>query len=341
MELPIEIALFGFMIALAIAVARLHNLFASAMLLGLFSLTSAGALTLMHAVDVAFTEAAVGAGISTVLILSTLALTDEEEAPRGPELAPLLVVLAVGGALVYGTLDMPLYGDPQAPIHHHVAPYYLTQSPREIDVPNIVTAVLASYRGYDTLGELAVIFTAGVAVVLLLRRSGASPSSTAMPAVVDTPDDPRPRHMAMREKVVLRVIGKILIPYVLLFALYTQFHGDFGPGGGFQAGVVFAAGFILYAMIFGLARLRQLVPDALVAYGFSAGLLLYAGVGVATLLLGGNYLDYSAFDPEHATHGQHLGILLIELGVGTTVAAVMLSIYYSFAGRRTPSEAGR
>ena len=171
MVLPIEIALFGFMIALAVAVARLRDLFASAMLLGVFSLTSAGALTLMHAVDVAFTEAAVGAGISTLLILGTLSLTDEQEAPRGPELLPLLVVIGVGGALFYGTLDMPAFGDPAAPAHVYPDPNYIEDSKETIHVDNVVTAVLGSYRGYDTLGETTVIFTAGLAVVLLLRRA--------------------------------------------------------------------------------------------------------------------------------------------------------------------------
>lgn len=136
----------------------------------------------------------------------------------------------------------------------------------------------------------------------------------------------------MSHHLVLRVIAKLLIPFVLLFALYVQFHGDFGPGGGFQAGVIFAAGFILYGLIFGLDQLKQVVPPVVVEVLVAGGLLLYAGVGVASLLLGGTYLDYGvlAHDP---VHGQHLGILLIEFGVGTTVAAVMITIFYNYAGR--------
>ena len=136
----------------------------------------------------------------------------------------------------------------------------------------------------------------------------------------------------MRHHLVLRVIAKMLIPLILVFALYVQFHGDYGPGGGFQAGVIFAAGFILYGLIFGLDKVRKVVPPAVVEVLVAAGVLLYAGVGVAGLLLGGNYLDYGVLrhDP---VHGQHLGILLIEFGVGTTVAAVMITIFYSFAGR--------
>ncbi len=129
----------------------------------------------------------------------------------------------------------------------------------------------------------------------------------------------------------------MLIPMILLFALYVQFHGDFGPGGGFQAGVIFAVGYILYTLIFGLENARKVAPPGTVRTLVALGLLLYAMVGVAGLLLGGNYLDYSllAHDP---THGQHLGIMLIELGVGITVAAVMVSIFFAFAGRGRRSD---
>ena len=168
MTLVVDVALFGFLLILAVAVALSRNLFAAAMLLGAFSLLSAGLFTLLDAVDVAFTEAAVGAGISTILILGTLALTDEEEGPPRRPYVALAIVVATGAALFYATLDMPGFGDPNAPIHQHVAPHYLTESPNEIGLPNVVTAVLASYRGFDTLGELIVILTAGVGVMLIL-----------------------------------------------------------------------------------------------------------------------------------------------------------------------------
>lgn len=136
----------------------------------------------------------------------------------------------------------------------------------------------------------------------------------------------------MRRKAVLRVTSKLLIPLIMLFALYVQFHGDFGPGGGFQAGVIFASAFILYALLFGVANARRVAPAGIVRAGLAFGVLLYAGVGVAGLILGGNYLDYSvlAHDP---VHGQHLGILLIEFGVGTTVASAMITIFFVFAGQ--------
>jgi len=165
----IEAFLFLLLILLAIQIARLRSLFAAAMLFGIFSLIAAGMQTLMDAVDVAFTEAAVGAGISTVLFLGALGLTTSNETrPVSHRLSGLAVVTATGLLLAYGTLDMPAYGDPSAPIHRHVAPHYLEDSPEEIGIPNVVTSVLASYRGYDTFGETTVVLTAAVGAILLL-----------------------------------------------------------------------------------------------------------------------------------------------------------------------------
>ena len=136
----------------------------------------------------------------------------------------------------------------------------------------------------------------------------------------------------MTHHFILRVITKLLIPLILLFALYVQFHGDFGPGGGFQAGVIFAAGLVLYALVFDLDTASEVIKEWVLLMLVPLGVLIYAGVGLASLYFGGNYLDYNvlAHDP---VHGQHLGILLVELGVGVTVAAVLTTIFFSFAGR--------
>lgn len=142
---------------------------------------------------------------------------------------------------------------------------------------------------------------------------------------------------------IIRVVTKLLIPYILLFALYVQFHGDFGPGGGFQAGVIFAAALILYGLVFGLDAIQRVAPPKVIEKLTALGLLIYGGTGVACVLLGGNFLDYNflefdTLDHHFLTvidfpHGQHLGIFLVELGVGITVTAVMTMIYYGFAGR--------
>jgi len=136
----------------------------------------------------------------------------------------------------------------------------------------------------------------------------------------------------MEHHPVIRVAAKILIPPILLFALYVQFHGDFGPGGGFQAGVIFGAAIILYGLVFGLAATEAVIPAQVAKILTAFGVLLYAGVGVWSLMLGGNFLDYNALDSHDPVHGQHLGILIIELGVGVTVASVMIVLFYGFAG---------
>jgi multicomponent Na+:H+ antiporter subunit B len=160
------------MLATALGIVWLRSLFAVVMFSGIFSLTAAALWVVLDAVDVAFTEASVGAGIATVLGLATLALTrfDEEKRCRLLQPGPLLTALITGAALIYGTFDMPAYGDPNAPIHRHVAPRYLQESLAETGVPNVVTSVLASYRGYDTLGETTVILTAATGVLVLLGR---------------------------------------------------------------------------------------------------------------------------------------------------------------------------
>ena len=179
-DVIINVTLLAFLAITAVAIVRLANLFAIIMMYGMFSFLSAMLFIVMDAVDVAFTEAAVGAGISTVLMLATIALTrdQQEKRPTGghsPAWLPLAVVLVTGSALIYGTLDIPGFGDPNAPAQTHVSPYYIEKSIPETGIQNIVTSVLASYRGFDTLGEVTVVFTAGVAVLLLIgsrRKTG-------------------------------------------------------------------------------------------------------------------------------------------------------------------------
>lgn len=319
MEYLLDTVLLTLLMVTGFAVARMKSLLAVAMLISIYSLLSASLFMVLDAVDVALTEAAIGAGISTILMLATVALTGEQEqAPRHTPLLPLLVVTATGAALIYGTLDMPHYGDPEAPAHRHVAQTYLQNTAGDIGVPNVVTSVLASYRGYDTLGEVTVIFTAGAGVLALLgcrtrKRDGEDTGS--------------------RKLVVLRVIAKLFFPLILLFALYIQFHGDYGPGGGFQAGVIFATGFILYALAFGLGHAQRVIPLPLLVVMVAMGVIVYTAVGIEGMLLGGKFLEFRVLADDPIT-AQHLGIMLIELGVGMTVAAVILIIYYGFVSQQ-------
>lgn len=308
----------------AIGIVRAHNLFVSVMLTGIFSLQMASVFFILDAADVALTEAAVGAGIATVLLLGALALTDDRERVRKRGLLlPLAVVSAVALLIIHATFDMPRLGDPEAPVHTHVAPWYLEETPRLIGVPNVVTAVLASFRGYDTLGELFVIFTAGIGVLFLL----ASPAERGGLALL-----PSAEALGLRHHLIPRIVGRIVVPFIVLFGLYVQFHGDYGPGGGFQAGALVSAGFILYALAEGEGAALRVLSFRVLAGMIAGGALLFGGVGVLGIILGGNFLDYSVLADDPVA-GQHLGILLVEAGVGLTVTGVLLAIFHSFAAR--------
>lgn len=185
MTLVITIALLTFLIVTAIAIARVRNLVVVVVLSGIFSLLMATLFFVMDAADVALTESAVGAGISTILFLATLRLVGRsEKVPSHTQILPLFVVLATGASLIYATFDMPAFGDPTAPVQTHVGPRYIQESPNEVGrIPNVVTSVLASYRGFDTMGEVVVVFTAGAAVVMLIggkrkKKPAADPAPT-------------------------------------------------------------------------------------------------------------------------------------------------------------------
>lgn len=321
MELILDITLLSLLLVTAVYIAWTRDLFAAVMLAGIYGLLSASFFMSMGAVDVAFTEAAVGAGISPLLMLSTLAICGRAQRanPQRAILA-LISVTVVGVLLISATLEMPAFGSPDAPAHLHVAPRYLTDSMREIGIPNVVTSVLASYRAFDTLGEVVVIFTAGLGVLSLLGLQGEVPQRQVQSPMAE------PSHL------VLRVVGKVLVPPIMLFALYVQFHGEYGPGGGFQAGVIFAVGFILYSLVFGLDAVERIVNRSLVQALAALGVLVYGTVGVLGIVSGRNYLDYSGLAGDSVT-GQHLGIIAIELGVGITVAAVMMLVFFVFSAQ--------
>jgi len=313
------------LVGTAFAIIRLRDLYAVIMLLGIYGLLTASFFVLMDAVDVAITEAAVGAGISTLLLLVTVTITERKEhRRRHRKFFGAIVTLLCGGLLIYGTSDMPKFGAVDSPAQVHVAPHFLNESMQEVGVVNIVTVVLASYRAYDTLGETVVIFTAGMAVLILLSLGHSKlPSKLAIQKI----------NRAMHDQnLILRIVVKMLLPFILLFAFYIQFHGDFGPGGGFQAGVIFAAGIIVYTLLFGLETARRVINQRVVLFIAAAGMLLYGGTGVWSLFFDKNFLDYSALS-KNALDGQHLGILLVEFGIGLTVTSVMVIIYFNFAGR--------
>lgn len=198
----LDLALLTLLAITALSMITMKRLFGVAMLSGIYSLLSALFFVAMDAVDVAFTEAAVGAGVSTILVLSGMALASRREKPvsRQRVIVPLVFVVIVGAALIYATIDMPHFGDPNSPANSYVGKQYIERTPEDIEVPNLVTAVLASYRGYDTLGEVVVVFTAGLACLMLLGggsiRGGKRLSDVKRPDVYPELNPPEPQMTA-------------------------------------------------------------------------------------------------------------------------------------------------
>jgi multicomponent Na+:H+ antiporter subunit B len=336
MMLVVDCVLLALLACVGVAVWRSRDLLTAVALFSIYSLLCAALFTLLEAPDVAVTEAAVGAGFSTMLMLAAIATVGRSERRRKrPPLVAAAVVLTAAGCLAWGLAAAPPFGQPDAPPHVHVAPFYLRDTATAIDIPNVVTAVLASYRGFDTLGEVAVIFTAGIGVLTLLGL----PRRLRFGRPVREPRKVRASATLFvgPDHVVPRVVGKIVLPAILMYALYIQFHGEVGPGGGFAAGVMLATGFALYALLFGVRRARQAAPAPFIERAAAAGLLLYLGVGVLTVALGGSFLDYDTLGD--APTGQHIGIMLVEMGVGATVAATMIAVFSSFALFATRSRA--
>ena len=257
----------------------------------------------------------------------------------------LIIAVLTGALLIYATVDFPAWADPASPASTHLSPHFIEKTMEETSVPNIVTAVLADYRGYDTMFETTVIFSAGVACFLLLRIF-----------VREEPEDRLYRHVltgvTIRVKeggkippsadferidaqwtphdLIIKTIGRLLVPFIQLFALYVIAHGHHSPGGGFQGGVILGASIILLAISYDLRTAVKRMREKLDALLCAAGVFLYAGTGALCLLLGLNFLDYSALasvlyvDP--VTARSH-GILIVEIGVGICVMATMIWIY--------------
>ncbi|MDA0979008.1 MAG: DUF4040 domain-containing protein [Proteobacteria bacterium] len=323
MTILFALFLLTMLVVVAVAIVQTANLFVAVMLTSIFSLLMAANFFILDAADVALTEAAVGAGVTTVIFLSALALTaTREQKSRAGRGVALIVVSLTSLLIIYATFDQPRLGDPNAPVHQHVAPFYLEQTETLMGFPNVVTAVLSSFRGYDTLGEVFVVFVACIGVLFILdARTGSGPA------------------YALREKVGLKhhlmpqVVGRLLVPFIVLFGFYVQFHGEYSPGGGFQAGAIVATAIMLYALLEGEEAALRAVPKATQLAMVVGGSLLFGLVGVVCMLMGGNFLDYGVLlaDPVSA---RQTGIIIIEAGVGMTVCGALLSIFHAFAARK-------
>jgi len=266
----------------------------------------------------------------------------------------LFTVLMCGALLIYGSADFPDWGDPSSPASTHVSSHYINNTMTDTTVPNIVTSILADYRGYDTMFETAVIFTAALACFFILRTPRTKRADFVLYRHIPTditlriekggrvPDNSKEFERIDSHWVpydlIITMTSRLLVPFIQLFALYVIAHGHHSPGGGFQGGVIFGAAIILYAISYNLRRTISRVPEKVVAILCSLGVIIYAGTGVVCLIMGGNFLDYSFLadilhvDPAAA---RSHGILVVEIGVGIAVSAVMIWIYYnlSSAGR--------
>jgi len=262
----------------------------------------------------------------------------------------LVLVIILGSVLIYGSLEFPPWGDPASPASSHLSPYYIEKSLEDTSVPNLVTAVLADYRGYDTMFETIVIFAAGMACIFLLRSSGKEESGTRLYRHIPTGITLRiEKKSAFPEKseaferidsvwvphdLIVKTTCRLIVPFIQIFGLYVIAHGHHSPGGGFQGGVILGAALILFAISFNLRSAIRRMGERLTLMLSTLGVFIYAGTGVVCMLVGMNYLDYSALaamlgvDP--VTARSH-GILVVEIGVGIAVMSVMVTLYYNLA----------
>ena len=266
----------------------------------------------------------------------------------------LITILLMGGLLFYGLPDFPDWGDPASPASMHVSPYFIEHAAEDTHAPNMVTAVLADYRGYDTMFETAVIFSAGLACFFLLRTYGQKSDATRLFRHIPTGVTLRiekggkmPQGSEEFEAidshwvpydVIINLTCRLIVPFVQLFALYVIAHGHYSPGGGFQGGVIFGAAIILYAISTDLRTAFKRLHEKAAMLLSALGVLIYAGTGLLCLLLGGKFLDYERLAGilhTDAVMARSHGILIVEIGVGLAVMAVMVMLYYnlSSAGR--------
>lgn len=256
----------------------------------------------------------------------------------------------MGGLLIYCSLEFPIWGDPHSPASTHVSPYYIENTIKDTSVPNIVTAVLADYRSYDTMFETIVIFSAGIACIFILRTFKSVEPDIRLyrhiPTGItlriekggkfpeDSSDFERLDTVWVPYDLIVKTTCRLIIPFIQIFALYVIAHGHYSPGGGFQGGVILGASMVLFAIAFDLRSAIRRMGERLTTFLCVLGVFIYAGTGALSMLFKKNYLDYNTLanilgvDPVSA---RSHGILIVEIGVGIAVMAVMVILYYILA----------
>lgn len=266
-----------------------------------------------------------------------------------------IIVCLTGALLLYGTGEFPDWGDPHSPASTHLSNDYIEKAFDQTQVPNLVTAVLADYRGYDTMFETAVIFCAGLACFLLLRDFGKKKEHfyrhTPTGVILHVKESQKAlkvgrefEHMDkdwVPSDLIIKTVCRILIPFIQIYALYVVAHGDFSPGGGFQGGVIFGSSLILLAISYNLKTLVNRIKEKFLGILAAAGVLVYAGIAAMCMPMGGNFLDYEKLAPilpADPHHVRALGMLGVEIGVGIAVTAAMVIIYINIVSEGRHNE---
>lgn len=264
------------------------------------------------------------------------------------KLLGFIIVCLTGGLLLYGTGELPNWGDPFSPASIHLSDDYIEDALEETEVPNLVTAVLADYRGYDTMFETAVVFCAGLACFLILRdyrpKKDQYYRHTPTGVVLHVKDGAKELTVGAEfedmdkdwvpSDIIIKTVCRILIPFIQIYALYVVAHGDFSPGGGFQGGVIFGSSLILIAIAYNLKTLMKRVSEKFLGIFSAIGVLVFVGIGMLAIIMGGDFLDYEELIPIFGDHHiRALGMLGVEIGVGFAVTAVMVIIYINIVSQ--------
>ncbi len=323
MILSIEILLLILVVALAFISLWIRDLISAVVVFGAYSFLMCLIWTGMGAVDVAFTEAAVGAGVSTVFFIAVLFNTTRRIQFNPLDLSSKILAsflcITVGYLLFLGISDLPEWGDPKSPVNSNVAGYYVENAYKQTKVPNLVTAVLADYRAFDTMFETCVVFIAVLGIFMLLKKEE------------DETTDGEEK-LTKEDNLIIRVASRFMVPFIQLFGLYVVAHGHYSPGGGFQGGVILGASLILLAMAYDMDYVQRLLSMKNMIVLAAVGVLIFAGWGLIPVILGHNFLDYSAwaiFPGIDEKMARSHSMLAVEIGVALTVMCGMYGIYMS------------
>ncbi|QQV74820.1 hypothetical protein H6P87_00361 [Rickettsia tillamookensis] len=318
------------LILISIKIIFAKDLLAAVIASSVFSLLIGVSYLIMDAPDVAMTEAALGACLSTCVYLNLLRKLppDLKNIDRTNIIPASLICLLFVVTLAYMGLELPNYGDDNAPIHMYSSKYYLENTSRDIGVPSFVAAILASYRAYDTLGETSVILIAGIAVLLVFSKKFEEVDSRFRGNDING----KRNDTILKAYPIIKYITSFIIPYIILYSIYIQLNGESSPGGGFQAGVIFASSLIAYDLVYGNRKLSRYFPPNVLICIAVLGVAIYAIVGTISFFFNDNYLNYYSLTNfiNDKLLAQHIAIVIVEIGIGLTVSAIMYLIYNVF-----------